>query len=170
MKFLTRRRKAAPAIIIISLIDVLVVLMVFLMVTTRFKNTPSVALTLPETREAPKAGASAEKPPMVVTIAAAAPQFYVGPRAVTSDKLLNELKDAVAADPKVKVVLRLMKTPTGATWSKSWTSPNRLRFRTSAPSPVRPVGSEVGSAGPRLRSQGSSWGEDRLLRCAGWRV
>ena len=101
MKFLTRRRKAAPAIIIISLIDVLVVLMVFLMVTTRFKNTPSVALTLPETREAPKAGASAEKPPMVVTIAAAAPQFYVGPRAVTSDKLLNELKDAVAADPKV---------------------------------------------------------------------
>ena len=104
MKFLTRRRKAAPAIIIISLIDVLVVLMVFLMVTTRFKNTPSVALTLPETREAPKAGASAEKPPMVVTIAAAAPQFYVGPRAVTSDKLLNELKDAVAADPKVKVL------------------------------------------------------------------
>ena len=106
MKFMTRRRKAAPAIIIISLIDVLVVLMVFLMVTTRFKNTPSVALTLPETREAPKAGASAEKPPMVVTIAAAAPQFYIGPRAVTSDKLLNELKDAVAADPKVKVVLR----------------------------------------------------------------
>jgi biopolymer transport protein ExbD len=101
MKFLTRRRKAAPAIIIISLIDVLVVLMVFLMVTTRFKSTPSVALTLPETREAPKAGASAEKPPMMVTIAAVAPQFYVGPRAVTSDKLLNELKDAVAADSKV---------------------------------------------------------------------
>jgi len=71
MKFLTRRRKAAPAIVIISLIDVLVVLLVFLMVTTRFRNTPSVALTLPETREAPKAGASAEKPPMVVTIAAA---------------------------------------------------------------------------------------------------
>ena len=106
MKFLVRRRKAAPAIVIISLIDVLVVLLVFLMVTTRFRNTPSVALTLPETGQAPKAGAGPEKPPMVVTIAAAAPQFYVGPRAVTSDKLLNELKDAVAGDPQVKVVLR----------------------------------------------------------------
>ena len=74
MKFLVRRRRVAPAIIIISLIDVLVVLLVFLMVTTRFKNTPSVALTLPETREAPKAGAGPEKPPMIVTIAAAAPQ------------------------------------------------------------------------------------------------
>ena len=106
MKFLVRRRRVAPAIIIISLIDVLVVLLVFLMVTTRFKNTPSVALTLPETREAPKAGAGPEKPPMVVTIAAAAPQFFVGPRAVTADKLLWELKDAVAADAQVKVVLR----------------------------------------------------------------
>ena len=106
MKFLPKRRRAAPAIIIISLIDVLIVLLVFLMVTTNFKNTPSVALKLPETGEAPKAGASNEKPPMVVTIANSSPQFYIGNRAVTSDKLLLELRNAVVADPKVKLVLR----------------------------------------------------------------
>ena len=92
--------------LIVLCFDFVVCVLVFLMVTSRFRSTRPGALTLPETREAPKAGASPEKPPMVVTIAAAAPQFYVGPRAVTSDKLLNELKDAVAADPKVKVVLR----------------------------------------------------------------
>jgi biopolymer transport protein ExbD len=106
MKFLPKRRRAAPAIIIISLIDVLIVLLVFLMVTTNFKNTPSVALKLPETGEAPKAGASNEKPPMVVTIANSSPQFYIGNRAVTADKLLLELRNAVGADPKLKLVLR----------------------------------------------------------------
>jgi biopolymer transport protein ExbD len=106
MKFMARRRRVAPAIIIISLIDVLIVLLVFLMVTTNFKNTPAVALKLPETGDAPKEGASKEKPPLVVTIANAAPQFYIGNRAVTSDKLLNELRSAVAADPQLKLVLR----------------------------------------------------------------
>ena len=43
---------------------------------------------------------------MVVTIANSSPQFYVGNRAVTSDKLLLELRNAVGADPKVKLVLR----------------------------------------------------------------
>lgn len=106
MKFLPRRRRVAPAIIIISLIDVLIVLLVFLMVTTNFKNTPAVALKLPETGEAPKDGASNEKPPMVVTIANSSPQFYIGNRAVTADKLLLELRNAAGTDPKVKLVLR----------------------------------------------------------------
>ena len=106
MRFQPRRRRAAPAIIIISLIDVLIVLLVFLMVTTNFKNTPSVALKLPETGEAPKQGASNEKPPLIVTIANTQPQFFVGNRAVTADKLFNELKAAVADDPKLKLVLR----------------------------------------------------------------
>jgi biopolymer transport protein ExbD len=106
MKFLARRRRVAPSIIIISLIDVLIVLLVFLMVTTSFKNTPAVALKLPETADALKTGASNEKPPVILTISPTAPNFYVGNRAVTTDKLLAELRSSVAADPQVRVVLR----------------------------------------------------------------
>ena len=91
MKFYPRRRKAAPAIIIISLIDVLIVMLVFLLFTTTFKNAPAVKLELPETSEAPRMGASNDKPPMIVTVAAKEPNYFIGNRAVTADKLLGEL-------------------------------------------------------------------------------
>ena len=106
MKFYPRRRRTAPAIIIISLIDVLIVMLVFLMFTTSIKNTPAVKLELPESSDSPKAGASAEKPPMIVTIAKSAPHFFVGNRAVTGDKLLGELQAAKQQDPQIRLVLR----------------------------------------------------------------
>jgi biopolymer transport protein ExbD len=106
MKFVTRKRRQAPSIIIISLIDVLIVMVVFLLVTTAFKNQPSVALKLPETSEQPKPGASKEKPPMVVTIAKNDPRFYLGTLPVTPDRLLEELRTAAANDPQTHLVLR----------------------------------------------------------------
>ena len=106
MKFYTRKKRQAPAIIIISLIDVLIVMVVFLLVTTTFKNTPSIPVKLPATSEAPKIGASQEKPPLIITIAKAEPRFYFGKQAVPADKLLTELKIAVTNDPQVKLVLR----------------------------------------------------------------
>jgi biopolymer transport protein ExbD len=106
MKFYTRKRRQAPGIIIISLIDVLIVMVVFLLVTTTFKNQPSIAVKLPTTSDQPKTGATPEKPPLIVTIARTEPRFYVGKRALTADKLLSEFKAAVAGDPQVKLVLR----------------------------------------------------------------
>jgi biopolymer transport protein ExbD len=113
MKFYPRRRKTAPAIIIISLIDVLIVMLVFLLVSTTFKNQPSVKLTLPETAEAPKPGASNEKPPMIVTVAKEAPNYYVGNRPVTADALQTELKVAAASDANMHLVVR---ADGGAEW------------------------------------------------------
>ena len=106
MKFYPRRRRNAPAIIIISLIDVLLVMLVFLLFTTTFKNAPAVKLELPESSEATKAGASTEKPPMVVTVATTEPNYFVGNRAVTADRLLGELQSAKAGDPQVRLVIR----------------------------------------------------------------
>jgi len=106
MKFYPRRRRSAPAIIIISLIDVLLVMLVFLLFTTTFKNAPAVKLELPESSEATKAGAGPERPPMIVTVAAAEPNYFVGNRAVTADRLLGELKAAKTNDPQVRLVIR----------------------------------------------------------------
>jgi biopolymer transport protein ExbD len=106
MKFYPRRRRTAPAVIIISLIDVLIVMVVFLLVTTSFKNQPAVRIALPETAEAPKAGAGNEKPPFTITLAKDSPLYFVGTRAVTEDKLAAELKQAGKDDPQVKVIVR----------------------------------------------------------------
>ena len=113
MKFYPRRRRTAPTIIIISLIDVLIVMVVFLMVTSTYKNQPSVKLTLPETSEAPRNGSANEKPPMVVTVAKTEPHYYVGNRPVTAEKLQTELKLAASADPDVHLVIR---ADGGAEW------------------------------------------------------
>lgn len=115
MSFYPRRKRAAPAIVIISLIDVLVVLLVFLLVTTSYRSQPSVKLTLPEVADAPKAGGSDSQPPLVVTIAATEPAYYIGNRAVTEDKLGQELQAAAAANPGLQVVLSADKA---APWEK----------------------------------------------------
>jgi biopolymer transport protein ExbD len=106
MKFYPRRRRSAPTIIIISLIDVLIVMLVFLLFTTTIKNTPAVKLELPETSDVVKTGASTEKPPLVITVARTDPHFFVGNRAVTGDNLFTELQAAKRSDPKVRLVLR----------------------------------------------------------------
>jgi len=103
--FYPKRRRSAPAIIIIALIDVLIVMLTFLMVSTTYRNQPAVKLALPEVADAPKTGGTAEKPPFIVTIAAAEPAYYVGTRAVTEDKLGQELRGAVATDADVHLVL-----------------------------------------------------------------
>src|SRR5687767_10264277 len=102
MKFFTRRRRQPPAIIIISLIDILIVLLIFLMVTTTFKQRPSVKIALPQSRQA-KPGASEDH--LVVSLAAQAPNYYLGARAVTYDKLRQEFAAAVARKPEVKLVI-----------------------------------------------------------------
>lgn len=107
MKFYPKRRRQAPAIIIISLIDVLIVLVVFLLVSTTFKNQPAVKISLPESQQAAsqelKVGASDEI--VVVSIRRELPNFYIGARPVTSDRLVPELSAAVALNKNLSVEL-----------------------------------------------------------------
>jgi biopolymer transport protein ExbD len=105
MQFTNRKRRQTPAIIIISLIDVMIVMLIFLMVTTTFKQTPPIKITLPESNQKPpKAGASEEN--LVVTIDKKEPYFYLRDRAVTFEKLQQELLDAVKKNPQASVSIR----------------------------------------------------------------
>ena len=89
MRFTQGRRKAAPSVIIVSLIDVLLVVLIFMMVSTTFRQTPAVKLTLPEARQSEKRGASPDR--LVVTIARTEPYLSIGTRPVTFDRLQQEL-------------------------------------------------------------------------------
>ena len=106
MNFSGRKRRRAPSIIIVSLIDVLLVVLIFLMVTTAFKETPAFKITLPETtQQAPRTGVT-ESPPLIITITTNAPHFYVGKIAMTFDRLKAELTQRAKENPRLVVALR----------------------------------------------------------------
>ena len=114
MKFLVKRRRTAPAVIIVALIDVLIVLVIFLLVTTTFKQTPSLRLTLPASRQPLKSGVS-DNPPQVVTIPTNAGVLYLGINACTLDQLQRQLTALAAENPKLKVIVR---ADQNAPWSR----------------------------------------------------
>src|SRR6266851_5740564 len=100
-----RRRHRAPSVIIVSLIDVLLVVLIFLMVTTTFKKVePILKLTLPESKQA-KPGASDAKP-FVIFVSTNAPYFYLGEKPVTLDRLQSELNAAAKKEPQLQVLIK----------------------------------------------------------------
>lgn len=104
MRFLVRKRRTAPAVIIVALIDVLIVLVIFLMVTTTFKQVPSLQLTLPTSRQALRPGVS-ENPVQVVTIASNG-TLFLATSPYTLQQLQGQLAGLAAKNPKVRLAVR----------------------------------------------------------------
>ena len=105
MHFLRHQRRRAPSVIIVSLIDVLLVVLIYLMVTTTFKkNLPALKLALPKS-EVAKPGASKVKP-FLISITTNAPYFYLENQPITIDRLRKELDAAVRRDPQLKVQIK----------------------------------------------------------------
>jgi len=104
MKFMVRKRRTAPAVIIVALIDVLIVLVIFLMVTTTFKQVPALQLALPASRQALRPGVS-ENPPQVVTISSNG-LLFLATSPFTLDQLQAQLATLAAMNPKLKLAVR----------------------------------------------------------------
>jgi biopolymer transport protein ExbD len=102
VQFTTHKHRQAPSVIIVSLIDVLLVVLIFLMVTTAFKQQPAVKLALPESKQQ-KTGAAENS--LVVTIAKQGP-LYLKSDPVTLDILQQRLQDAVRANPQTTLSIR----------------------------------------------------------------
>ena len=113
MRFTTHKRRQAPAVIIISLIDILIVLLIFLMVTTSFRQTPALKLALPESKQ-PRQGTSSDAA-MIVTIAKNEPRFFLDTKLVTFARLQEELTARAKKDPKVSLSIR---ADTDAPWGQ----------------------------------------------------
>ena len=105
MQFISHRKRGrgTPTIIIVSLIDILIVLLIFLMVTTSFRRQPAVQLALPESRQG-KVGASEFA--MVVTVAKQEPHLYLDTRPVSPERLQAELTVAVKLHSGVNLSIR----------------------------------------------------------------
>jgi biopolymer transport protein ExbD len=105
MRFFVKKRRQPPAIIIVALIDILIVLLIFLLVTTTFKQQPTLKLSLPESSQSQKSGAS-DKAPVILSID---PQgnLRLGPegKPMTVDRLKQELRTLASKTPGVNLAI-----------------------------------------------------------------
>ena len=90
MRFYIRKRRA-PSVIIVSLIDILAILLIFFIVTTTFrKNQPQLQINLPESRTAEQAPAENTEP-AVLRIKSAA-EITLDEKPVTLENLADALR------------------------------------------------------------------------------
>ena len=105
MRFNPNKRRRVPSVIIVSLIDVLLVVLIFLMVSTTAKKVePTLKLNLPDSKQA-RAGAGEAKQ-MTILVTASFPYFFIGDKAVTFDRLQADLTEAVKKDPQLRVSIK----------------------------------------------------------------
>ncbi|HEX7652892.1 MAG TPA: biopolymer transporter ExbD [Verrucomicrobiae bacterium] len=91
MRFIQHKRRTAPAVIIVALIDVLIVMLIFLICTTTFRQQPALRLALPDSTSALKSGAN-ENPPLFVSIEANGTLRYgIAGDVVTAEQLRGRL-------------------------------------------------------------------------------
>jgi biopolymer transport protein ExbD len=101
MHFRVRKHRTTPGVIIVALVDVLIVLLIFLMVTTTFKQQATLKVSLPESGQAQKSGAN-DNPPFVVTIKADDDKIYfLDKLAVTFDQMRSTLLTKAASNPNL---------------------------------------------------------------------
>lgn len=103
MRFYARRRRL-PTVIIVSLIDIFVILLIFVIVTTTFKhNQPQVDIKLPKTRLGVDVHARTD--PILLTIDKD-DKMYLDDKPVTTDNLKDTLVKMLADTPDRPLALR----------------------------------------------------------------
>ena len=115
MRFFIRKRRQTPAVIIVALIDVLIVLVIFLTITTTFKQIPALGITLPKSSQARQTGAN-DDAILVVSIDAKG-IYYLGPdkTPLTPVQLETELASRAAQRPDLKLTIN---GDEGAPWGR----------------------------------------------------
>jgi len=102
MRF-ARKPRRQPIINIISLIDILVVLLIFYIATTVFKKSePKITIKVPESSQAKPAESN---PPSIIYVTADSKIFF-NDAPVEPNKLGELLKDKMTANPEFKVAMK----------------------------------------------------------------
>jgi biopolymer transport protein ExbD len=104
--FQVRKRKQTPGVIIIALIDVLIVMLIFLMATTTFRQHPALKLALPESTQARKEGSSQDAPLVVSVDLVGDLRLGSSPKILSPEDLANSLKVEKLKNPDVQLAIR----------------------------------------------------------------
>ena len=104
MRFYTRKRQA-PSVIIVSLIDILAILLIFFIVTTTFrKNQPLLQINLPESKAAEQAPAENSEP--VILSVKSAEEITLDETPVTLAALAQTLKTVREQQPARPIAMQ----------------------------------------------------------------
>ena len=106
MRFAVQKRKQTPAVIIIALIDVLIVMLIFLMATTTFRQHPALRLALPESTEAKNTGAGQNAPLIVSVDRVGDLRLGSDSKPITPEDLRNSLEIEALKNPEVQLAIR----------------------------------------------------------------
>jgi biopolymer transport protein ExbD len=111
VKFYTKKRRN-PAINIVSLIDILVILLIFFIVTATFKKTqPQVVINLPKSTQS--SNATTEVEPLVITVSAKEEIFFEEAK-ISVEELGKRVKQVQETTPGRAVAMKADKgTPFG---------------------------------------------------------
>src|SRR5437868_1829106 len=120
MHFLVHKRRQTPAVIIVALIDVLIVLLIFLMVTSTFRQQPAIPLALPQSSQAQRSGASDNAPVIVSIDAQGSLRVGTDSRPITLDQLKSELTAEVEKKPGLSVAVSADKNSPLGEFVKVW--------------------------------------------------
>jgi biopolymer transport protein ExbD len=120
MQFRAHKRRQSPTVIIVALIDVLIVLLIFLMVTATFKQQSAIPLALPQSSQAQRTGAN-ENAPLLITIDTQG-NVRVGTdtHAITLEQLKSRLQAEVEKNPGLNVAISADKDSTLGQFVKVW--------------------------------------------------
>ena len=102
MKFYSRKRRM-PSVIIVSLIDILAILLIFVIVTTTFKrDQPAVVINLPDSKTA--SAAPTQNDPAVLSISSDQ-KLFLDNKPVELADLKDALVQMLAANPNRALAL-----------------------------------------------------------------
>jgi biopolymer transport protein ExbD len=101
MQFVQNKRRTPPAVIIVSLVDVLMVVLIFLVVSTTFKDSQAFIELATSNNSDGQLGGNAK--PLVVVIPRDADHVLLAGEKIKIEKLDSELKKRVAAEPNLSL-------------------------------------------------------------------
>lgn len=104
MRFKTQKRRNPPTVIIVALIDVLMVVLIFLMVASTFKQHPALRLALPQSSQANTTSEAGDT--LVVTIGKQPPHLFLGQLPITYEKLQSELMASAKRNAQLRLAIR----------------------------------------------------------------
>jgi biopolymer transport protein ExbD len=120
-----RKRRRQPFINIISLIDILVVLLIFYIATTVFKRTePKINVTVPESTTAKT---TQDTLPSTIYVTADS-KIYLDDTPVDPAQLAQLLKEKVAANPNFKLAMKGDKNAPLQILVKIWDAANQAHI------------------------------------------
>jgi len=104
MRFYTKKKRA-PSVIIVSLIDILAILLIFFIVTTTFKrDQPRLQINLPESKAA-ETGAADSREPLVLRVKSAE-DITLGADPLALDSLPEAIRAARERQPDRPLALQ----------------------------------------------------------------